>query len=103
MTTKYRRNPKVEASAMKEESLLFNPASSKFCLLNETAAFLWEQLERPATADELAAAVCARFDGVERDRAERDVETWLHRLDELALISADAPAGSQPDNVFRGE
>ena len=90
MTTTYRRNPAVEASAMKEESLLFNPGSSKFCLLNETAAFLWEQLERPATADELAAAICDRFDGVAPDRAAKDVEVWLHRLDELALISADA-------------
>ena len=90
MKTTYRRNPAVEASAMKEESLLFNPGTSKFCLLNETAAFLWEQLERPATADELASAVCNRFEGVAQDRAAQDVEVWLHRLDELALISADA-------------
>jgi hypothetical protein len=90
MATTYRRNPAVEASAMKEESLLFNPGNSKFCLLNETAAFLWEQLERPATAEELAAAICNRFEGVERDRAAEDVTTWLHRLDELALISTDA-------------
>jgi len=88
--TTYRRNPAVEASAMKEESLLFNPGSSKFCLLNETAAFLWERLERPSTADELARAVCDRFEGVARDRAEQDVQTWLRRLDDLKLVSAEA-------------
>jgi hypothetical protein len=42
----YRRNPTVEPSSMKSESLLFNPSSRKFCLLNETATCVWERPER---------------------------------------------------------
>jgi hypothetical protein len=42
----YRHNPAVEASSMKSESLLFDPSSRKFCLLNETATCVWERLER---------------------------------------------------------
>ena len=84
-------NPKIEASAMKAESLLFDPGSNKFCLLNETAAFLWERLEQPATADQLAAAVCERFSGVVPSEAENDVQELLRRLDELALIAVESP------------
>jgi len=94
MSTKYARNPIVEASAMSEESLLFNPGTSKFCLLNETAAFLWQQLERPATAEELAQALCIRFDGVDGDGAHRDVASWLDRLGALALVEPAAPAAT---------
>jgi PqqD family protein of HPr-rel-A system len=89
MSTAYRKNAKVEESAMKAESLLFDPASNQFCMLNETAALLWQRLEQPATVEQLADAVCEAFDGVERDQARRDVETLLRRLDDLKLVVAE--------------
>ena len=85
----FRRNPNVEASPMKSETLLFDPATNKFCLLNETAAFVLERLERPATAGELADAVCERFSGIERSQAERDVDDLLRRLHELSLVASE--------------
>ena len=88
MSTTYRRNPRVEASALKAESLLFDPETNKFCLLNETAALVWEQLEQPTTAEQLVVIVCEHFGGVERSQVETDVGLLLHRLDGLALIAA---------------
>jgi PqqD family protein of HPr-rel-A system len=87
MSIVYRRSQGIEASAMKAESLLFDPGTNKFCLLNETAALVWERLDQPATADQLASAVCERFSGVERAQADKDVHELLHRLEALALIS----------------
>jgi hypothetical protein len=83
----YRRNPRIEASAMKAESLLFDPSTNKFCLLNETAALVWQRLDTPVTAEQLVTIVCQRFDGVEPWQAEKDVASLLCRLGELALIS----------------
>jgi hypothetical protein len=94
MHTAYRRNPGVEATSMKAESLLFDPTTSKFCLLNETAAVVWQRLETPATLEHLVAVVCERFEGVDRSKVEQDVVTLLRRLDELALVAADAPVAS---------
>lgn len=88
MSTVYRRSPKIEASAMKAESLLFDPATNKFCLLNETAALVWERLDQPTTAEQLANAVCERFSGVVRAQAENDVNDLLRRLESLALVVA---------------
>lgn len=77
---------------MKAESLLFDPTTSKFCLLNETAAVVWQRLETPATLEQLVAVVCDRFDDVDGPKAEQDVVALLRRLDELALVAVDAPA-----------
>jgi hypothetical protein len=87
--TVYRRNPSIEVSAMKDESLLFDPGTNRFCLLNETAAVVWNRLAQPMTAGQLVEAVCEAFDGVERSRARSDVENLLRQLSELAFVSID--------------
>ncbi len=89
MEVTYRRSSSIESSAMKWESLLFDPATNKFCLLNETAAFLWERLETRATATQLAEELCGAFDGVESAEARRHVEEILERLGGLALIESE--------------
>ena len=88
MSVRYRRTPGIEASPMQDESILFDPASNRFCLLNRTAAFLWERLETPATADELAAAVCEAFESPESMRVAQDVVRTLDRLTELQFVAA---------------
>lgn len=47
--------------------------------VNETGALLWELLERERTEEELAAALCKRFD-VEPERAAADVSAFLEKL-----------------------
>jgi len=89
MEVTYRRSQGIESSAMKSESLLFDPETNKFCLLNETATFLWERLETPATVAELAEGLCGAFDGVESAEARRHVEELLQRLRGLALIESE--------------
>lgn len=53
--------------------------------LNRTAAHVWESLEAPATLEELASKVVARFE-VEREVARRDVEGLLGALTERRLV-----------------
>ena len=88
MPTSYRRNSAVEAAPMQGETILYDPDANRFCVLNGTAAFLWERLEEPHTAGELSQALCAGFDGVAVEQAERDVQSALARFQDLALVVA---------------
>lgn len=90
MSVTYRRNPDIEAAPMQGESILFDPASNKFCLLNGTAAFVWEQLATPATIEHISRELCSHFDTPEPARVEQDVREVLDRFVELALISPEA-------------
>jgi hypothetical protein len=87
MSILYRRNPAIEAAPMQGESILFDPATNRFCLLNGTAAFVWERLESPATVTQLAAELGRAFEGPEPGRVEQDVQAALERFAELALVA----------------
>ena len=56
--------------------------------LNDTAAFLWEQLREPRTAGELVTALTGEFD-VTADQASADVEEFLGELLKEKMVSAD--------------
>ena len=86
MTTLYRRNPTVEGAPLHQETILFEPGTNKFCMLNGTAAFLWEQLHQPATVEQLSAEVCRHFAGVDKEVAEVDVRRALEELRQLAIV-----------------
>lgn len=60
--------------------------------LNDVGALLWRLLERPATAPELAAHVCAEFDASPAE-AERDVGAFLAQLADCGLVR---PSGGTP-------
>lgn len=90
MTVVFRRNPSIEASPMPGEALLFNPATNRFCLLNGTAAFVWDRLEQPATAEHLAAELSRHFATPGDAQVEQDVRAALAQFTELSLVTTDA-------------
>ncbi|HEY2804600.1 MAG TPA: PqqD family protein [Gemmatimonadales bacterium] len=87
-TMRYHRAPGIEAAPMQDETVLFDPNTKKFCILNATAAHLWESLERPCSAAELAASIVGAFDGVDPKIAERDVQVALKDLVGLGIVGA---------------
>ena len=88
VSTQFQRNPAIEAAPMQDETILFDPATNKFCMLNGTAAFLWERLAAPCTAEQLASAVCGSFAGVSEEAATRDVRGALDQFSELSFVVA---------------
>jgi hypothetical protein len=44
--------------------------------LNKTASFLWEQLTKPKTIDQLTAALIKKFK-VNQEQANQDVANWV--------------------------
>jgi len=81
------RNPAIDVAPMKNESVLFQPQTNQFCLLNVTATFLWNQLERPRTYSELAQTLCDQFDGVNSTEAIQDVKQIVDELLSLNFLT----------------
>ena len=80
-----RRNPSVEAAPLQNEVMLFDAATKKFCVLNSTAAHLWECLAEPKTALELASALRAHFK-TNGASVEDDVASVIGELEQLGLV-----------------
>lgn len=60
--------------------MLYHWDDGKAIVLNPTGAVLWEALEAPRTAAELAEILVGRFPGLSPDRARADVTAFLERL-----------------------
>ena len=58
---------------------------NKMITLNETGAFLWEQLSTETTQDALAEALLAEYE-VDRDTAVRCVEDFTAKLEEYGFL-----------------
>jgi len=86
MGTQVSRNPSVDFAPMKNESVLFQPKTNQFCLLNTTATFLWTQLDQPRSVSELADRLCECFDAANMNDALRDVEKMVEELRSLECV-----------------
>ena len=90
MTAIFRRNPAIEAAPLQGESILFDPGSNRFCLLNGTAAFVWDRLVKPATVEEISTELRRHYAAPEPARVEEDVRAALAKFTELALVATDS-------------
>lgn len=85
--SKYRQAPGVDVAPLREETVLYNPSTTKFCVLNQTAAFVWDALAEPRSAAEIRDQLCAAFEGVEPQAALDDVQGVLREFGELGLLA----------------
>jgi len=76
----------VEAAPLKDETVLFNPGNNKFCVLNVTAAFIWELLEQPHTIEEISSKIEGQFAHVELEQAALDVQQTLQELQSTGCV-----------------
>jgi hypothetical protein len=83
----YVRATGVEAAPMKDETVLFNPGNRKFCVLNVTAAMIWDILDRPRTLAEIVGSVCERYQGADPGQVEQDVQKALEELRGIACVA----------------
>jgi hypothetical protein len=86
MAAQVSRNPSVDFAPMKNESVLFQPKTNQFCLLNATATFLWTQLDQPRSVSELADRLCECFDAVNMNATLRDIEKLVEELSSLECV-----------------
>jgi len=85
---RFQRNSEVEAAPMQAETMLFNPKSNQFCLLNSTAAFVWNHLDAPHTTEQLVSGVCQHFSQISVEQATSDIVSLVTELEKLGLIDS---------------
>ena len=96
MSTVYRRSATIEMAPLQEETILLDPQNNKFCLLNRTAAFIWNQLATPASPDALGAKICESFSGVALENAVRDTRGALEEMRTLNFVIEESFPGDKP-------
>ena len=84
---RYVRRPDVEAAPMLEETVLYSPSVKRFCVLNPTAALVWDRLVEPRTAESLAADLLDRFAVTAGVNVDADVRAALEQLEGLDLVT----------------
>lgn len=81
---RFRRNDALPCQEIQGQAVIVCPARRELHQLDETATFLWNRLDRPRSAAELAEALCEEFE-VDPERAERDTRAFLAELQRKGL------------------
>jgi PqqD family protein of HPr-rel-A system len=81
--------------AINDNGFVFDPHTGHTFTLNATGLAVLEALKRGELAEQIAEKLSADFDLDGSEDLGRDVEDFVARLQEYALIAAN-PEGSQP-------
>jgi hypothetical protein len=81
-----RRNPQVEEAPLQGELMIFDPASSRFFVLNRTMTFVWRRCDGAHGVSEMVDELRHEFAEVDRETAEGDLKKALGELASLGLV-----------------
>jgi len=87
-TQLFRRNEAVETAPLQQDAILYHARINRFCILNRTSSFIWNRLQAPISAQQLASEIAASFEGISDAEALQDVQQALSSLVELDLVIA---------------
>jgi len=68
--------------------MLFDPASSKFYVLNRTMAFVWRECDGNKTVEVILDRMTQSFREVDRTSASKDLGMAIEQLLSLGLVQA---------------
>ncbi len=92
-TRSLRRNPRIEEAPLQGELMLFDPATSKFFVMNPTMAFLWRKCEGGQALSAIAESMAVEFSDVDPTVAEADLRRALDELMALGLLVSEPEGG----------
>ena len=81
-----RRNPQVEEAPLQGELMIFDPATSRFFVLNRTMTFVWRRCDGAHGVAEMVDELRSEFSEVDRATAEGDLKKALGELASLGLV-----------------
>ncbi len=85
LNSKVKRHPKVITKKVNGQVFLLDPDTATVHILNETAGFIWEQMEKEVTIKEIVASLKSEF-AVENKQAEKDVLEYLNHYYQKQLV-----------------
>ncbi|MBQ3018354.1 MAG: PqqD family protein [Clostridia bacterium] len=57
--------------------------------LNETGKFLWQELEKGATKEELLVKMLSEFEGAEEETVKQDIDMFISKLEKDKVLEQD--------------
>lgn len=88
----WQKNPILAWRELDGEIVIISPNNSVLHELNETASFVWKQLDGRRSGAEIATSLAAEYD-VKPEDALGDIETLVEELaSRQLLVPADNPA-----------
>lgn len=81
----FKKNKGISWQDFGEGMVVLNPHREKVHEFNQTAAFLWKQMDQSSSQEELASALSDEFE-VDLNTAIRDVSTFIEQSHEWGLI-----------------
>ncbi len=82
---RYRRDAKLPFQEIQGTAVIVVPARREVHELDEAGTFLWSELARERTVEQLVEALCEEFD-VEAAVAKSDVKEFLAELEGKGLV-----------------
>ena len=82
------KEPDVVWRAVAEEVVVLDTRTSQYLSVNESGAVLWACLSEGASAEELVAELCGRYE-VDEATAKADVEAFVDALRANDMIDED--------------
>lgn len=82
-----RKNSTIEEAPLQGELMLFDPASSRFFVLNATMAYVWRRCDALDNVEALIDGLQEEFSGVDAAAARSDVERALEELVAAGLVT----------------
>lgn len=86
-----RRNSDILAADVADETVLLDPSGWVYISCNETAARIWQSLDRPRTHDEVVDSLLSDYD-VDRATCAREVGEFVREMAGRGLIVVEAAA-----------
>jgi coenzyme PQQ synthesis protein D (PqqD) len=88
-STRIRRNSGILAAGVADETILLDPADWTYISCNETAARIWEALDRSRMISEVVDMLQVDYD-VDRATCEREVAAFVDELSSRGLLVVEA-------------
>jgi hypothetical protein len=86
------RDAALDWREIEGELVALDLSESRYLAVNRTGKVLWSALVEGATRDDLVERLVETF-GIERTRAEQDVDAFTAELESRGLLAREQPAG----------
>lgn len=85
LSKSFKRIQKIPWQMMEDKALILTPDQAEAHELNETATWIWLQLENQISIGELVEKMCSEFT-VDAKTAKDDIQELIEQMSELGMV-----------------
>ena len=82
---RFKINPKIVYKKVDEQIFVLDSKNAKLITLNETASFIWENLKRYKTVDQVCLIIARDYD-ININSVKKDIENFLVKYSKTGIL-----------------